>query len=136
VQHYPFVDITKVSPCWDVGQRDAFLEVLAPYNVIALLTGHVHYEKAFNQAVAVPGTQKSFREFRPGSAGAYSRFAVLRVTPTTFDIQFGDTSSGSVAWMEGQGFAVDSFDGWTQLPGTKSFSHAPAVLVRPGEPAR
>ncbi len=64
---------------WSVARRDILLEVLLPYNVIALLVGHLH-----NPAVAIPndkiqlpnaqGTlphsfnKAPIREFRPGAA--------------------------------------------------------------------
>jgi hypothetical protein len=122
VQHYPF-EPTTLTPNWTTDQRDAFLQVLEPYNVIALLTGHVHDppgENEFPSKISAPDFGKIFDEFRPGAATAtyyegignvgVEGFLVVKVTapshdasgyhPGVLDIARGTTLSGSIEWTQ------------------------------------
>jgi cytolysin (calcineurin-like family phosphatase) len=114
VQHYPFSDWSAVIPHWTLDQRDALLQLLEPYNVIALLTGHIHDAAAFNQKVSRNGSTRVFSEFRPGSAGDHGWFALIRVSDTTMDVMFGDGSSGSVVWCKGGGFPLPAEPVWLE----------------------
>jgi cytolysin (calcineurin-like family phosphatase) len=114
VQHYPFKDWDCITPHWDLGQRDAFLKLLEPYDVIALLTGHIHNPPGFDEQVNRTGSTRMFSEFRPGSAGDHGWFALVRVTDTTMDVMFGDGSSGSVNWLQGRGFALPAEPVWLE----------------------
>ncbi|WP_432981440.1 metallophosphoesterase [Dactylosporangium sp. CA-233914] len=128
VQHYPFLWTGDRSPIWTTAQRDDFLRMLAPYNVIALLVGHIHDGYSFAQPVTIPGTGKVLREFRPGAAGDYGAFALLRVTPSTLDVVFGNGDTGSVVWQpkNGQGFALNPFIGWEPVGDNILFAGPPA----------
>ncbi len=136
VQHLPFFDYDVLTPTWTKQQRDDFLNLLAPYNVIALLTGHIHDSPALNQAPVVPSTGGTLREFRPGSAGDLGTFAVVRVTATSLDVAFGNGDSGSLQWsdnkgapLQAQSFSLNPFPGWDLLTGSTTFTAAPAAHV-------
>lgn len=106
VQHYGFSDteINAISPNWTMEQRDEFLKLLAPYNVIALLVGHIHNTLGtIPERIPLPDKNKTIDEFRPGACGDGQAFAVVRVTKDTFDIAQGNTRSGSgPLWADNQ----------------------------------
>jgi cytolysin (calcineurin-like family phosphatase) len=128
VQHYGFVTLDG-HPIWTEKQRDAFLDVLAPYNVIALLTGHTHDPSEFDQPVPVRGRVNPFREFRPGGACDRGVFAAVRVSRTTLDVLFGNGISGSATWTSGGEFPLSPFLGWERILGKERFTSPPAVYV-------
>jgi hypothetical protein len=84
IQHYTFQfkDIPMPpKPFWNENQRDTLLKLLAPFNVVALLTGHIH-ELPRNW----PYKANDFNEFRPGScacedATTLGNFALVHVNP-------------------------------------------------------
>lgn len=131
-QHDPFILTDPISPSWTEAQRDKFLEFLAPYNVIALLTGHIHSGSDFGQPTTIPSTQGTFREFRPGSSCDDGRFALIRVGPTALDVIFGCGLTGSVVFDQDNagGFPIDAFDKkWDRVPGGVVLATPPAVSI-------
>lgn len=114
VQHYSFAD-TGGTPNWTPEQRDAFLTVLRPYNVVALLTGHNHSQlRPVPYQVPVPGSTRTFDEFRPGSCSDGQAFAVVRISDTSFDIMEGNTLSGGIGWTAGYSKVVPPGPRWVQ----------------------
>jgi hypothetical protein len=107
VQHYSFSTWVnrgndRIKHDWCENQRDNLLEVLAPYNVIALCNGHAHWtEPSWPLEITVPNARgtfdidpkKKFLEFRPGSA-MNQKFALFRVEtpkgggPGSFNVIF------------------------------------------------
>jgi cytolysin (calcineurin-like family phosphatase) len=125
VQHYQFQP-PMIDVDWTDAQRDALLEVLAPYNVIALLTGHIHNPPDhFPYQAPIPGTSDYLNEFRPGCAfndpaiPPSQGFIAVRVTPPgdtlagpvpgSLTIARGSTASGAVAWTNS---AAIEFSPW------------------------
>lgn len=114
VQHYPFDNLT-VQPCWTEGEMNAFLGCLADYNIVALLTGHIHDQlETIPYPVQVPGTSPSvsFNAFRPGSCGVNSNFALVRMAPDSFNILMGSATSGQIQWQKGYGETAGNIAYW------------------------
>ncbi len=101
VQHYAFDSVSDKQPNWTRAQRDAFLRILEPYNVIALLTGHVHNPGNFPDGIQIPNSTKYFMQFRPGMCSDFGGFALARVSDSSFDILQGSTKTGAITWVKG-----------------------------------
>ncbi|KAF1993716.1 hypothetical protein P154DRAFT_527585 [Amniculicola lignicola CBS 123094] len=138
VQHFSFFTwVNKGSDRakwdWCENQRDNFLEVLAPYNIIALCNGHIHdTEPKWPRAITVPNARGTFDidpkkvlyEFRPGSA-MHQKFALFRVEtpkgggPGSFNVIFYSAA------VEGQIPITWTWKGWN-----KSLSVPAPIYVR------
>lgn len=83
VQHYDFGSFS-IPAWWTETQRDALLNVLEPYNVIAFLMGHEHnrlHQVPSRQSYPAPSTKKSigFGQVRQESM-ATLRYCALPAT--------------------------------------------------------
>ncbi|KAI0257987.1 hypothetical protein BC834DRAFT_847899 [Gloeopeniophorella convolvens] len=88
VQHYLFsqtIDTNgSITPAWTSAQRNALLDTLSPYNIVAFLVGHDHsVGAAFNQNAAL-----------------------VRVTLSNMDVLYGTANNGQLTWTSGQNFTV------------------------------
>jgi cytolysin (calcineurin-like family phosphatase) len=103
VQHYCFDDVGPYpDPNWNQEERDYLLTQMAPFNVIAFLTGHVHEPyTSIPFQIGPPNSQILFDCFRPGSCGCAGNFALVRVSATTFDLMQATTTSGQLEWSQG-----------------------------------
>ncbi len=108
VQHYSFDITSDEQPNWTKAQRDAFLAVLEPYNVIALLTGHAHAAGAFPDIIPIPHSTKTFDQFRPGMCSDYGGFALMRVSDISFDTIQGSTVKGKIEWIKGYSKSISN----------------------------
>lgn len=104
IAHYGFDSFSSESRWWTDAQREAFLEVIAPYNLIAYIHGHVHathyYEEEninfFN--VGSPYYESS----DPSSKG---HFTVFRITEESFEAH-------DAAWTQEAEGLDPHFSGW------------------------
>ncbi|HEY2514217.1 MAG TPA: hypothetical protein VGI39_25295 [Polyangiaceae bacterium] len=50
IMHYGFDDFSEEGRWWDEEQRQAFLQAIRPYDIAAILHGHVHETRAYSMA--------------------------------------------------------------------------------------
>ncbi|KAI0258386.1 hypothetical protein BC834DRAFT_1045913 [Gloeopeniophorella convolvens] len=111
VQHYLFSETVEdpdpITPTWTASQRNAMLDILAPYNIIAFLVGHNHGIGPMPNWVPVPwhNPTRYVPELRPGAA-FFELAALIRVTPSTLDVVYGRASKGKLTWSAGNNFPV------------------------------
>lgn len=100
-----------IKPWWSAADRKAFLDVIKPYNVIGLFTGHTHVaevhrvydlkDRSGNEVIRLDnfvngagGTNDT-----GGSEGGHGEFYVVRVTGSYLDVlpvRWEDASLGSI----------------------------------------
>jgi hypothetical protein len=101
VQHYDFTPFS-IPEWWSEAQRDTLLTVLEPYNVIAFLMGHCHDQlESIPFEQPYPNSTKVADEYRPGSAGEFGYFAVVRVTANSLNIMQGCGAGAELVWNNG-----------------------------------
>ena len=64
IMHYGFDAFSEEGRWWDEGQRQAFLQAIRPYNIAAILHGHVHETRAYGM---VDSQGKNYDVFSLGS---------------------------------------------------------------------
>jgi cytolysin (calcineurin-like family phosphatase) len=113
ITHYGFDPFSAEARWWDMVQREALFAALRPYNVIALLHGHVHETRAYRTSDA---TGKSYDVFSLGSPyyagqptnGGRGHFAIFHVTDDHLD-------AADVSWLPANPVPemADGRDLWT-----------------------
>jgi cytolysin (calcineurin-like family phosphatase) len=97
VMHFGFDDFSSQARWWNDSQRQALFEVLRPYNVVAILHGHVHETRAYR---VMDGNGKGYDVFSLGSPyyqgqatnGGRGHFAVFRLAG-------GHIDAADVSWL-------------------------------------
>jgi hypothetical protein len=97
VMHYGFDGFSEEGRWWDEAQRDALLAVLHPYDVAAVLHGHVHETHPYTVS---DGTGKTYDVFSLGSPyyegqqtnQGRGHFGVFRLRGTHLD-------AADVSWL-------------------------------------
>ncbi|KAI0258385.1 hypothetical protein BC834DRAFT_975203 [Gloeopeniophorella convolvens] len=111
VQHYLFSQTSdtngSITPAWTSAQRNALLDILSPYNIVAFLVGHDHSVGPLPNWIPVPwnNATRSVPEIRPGAAFNQNA-ALVRVTPSNMDVLYGTANNGQLTWTSGQNFTV------------------------------
>jgi hypothetical protein len=113
VMHYGFDPFSEEARWWDEAQRLAFLSVLRPYNVAAILHGHVHETNAYTMW---DDTGKSYNVFSLGSPyyqgqgtnGDRGHFQVFHIKGSHID-------AADISWLPDNPNpnAGDNVDLWT-----------------------
>jgi cytolysin (calcineurin-like family phosphatase) len=96
IMHYGFDAFSDEGRWWDETQRLAFLDVVRPYNVAAILHGHVHETRAYAMADAFGKTYDVFSLGSPfysqGTNNGHGHFAVFHLTDHHID-------AADVSWL-------------------------------------
>jgi cytolysin (calcineurin-like family phosphatase) len=96
IMHYGFDAFSEEGRWWDEQQRLAFLDVLRPYNVVAILHGHVHETRAYTMSDAYGKSYDVFSLGSPfytqGTNNGRGHFAVFHLRGTHID-------AADVSWL-------------------------------------
>jgi cytolysin (calcineurin-like family phosphatase) len=96
VMHYGFDPFSEEGRWWDEQQRLAFLDVIRPYNVVAILHGHVHETRAYTMADAFGKSYDVFSLGSPfytqGTNNGRGHFAV-------FHLRGAHVDAADVSWL-------------------------------------
>jgi hypothetical protein len=113
VSHYGFDPFSQEERWWDAAQRMALLDLLSPYNVVAILHGHVHAPRIYK---TLDRAGKSYDVFSLGSPfydgypsnGGRGHFAVFRLKGQRLE-------ASDVSWQPANPVlaAGDGADLWT-----------------------
>jgi cytolysin (calcineurin-like family phosphatase) len=112
IMHYGFDAFSDEGRWWDEAQRLTFLAAVRPYNVVAILHGHVHETRAYTLSDATGKTYDVFSLGSPfynqGTNNGRGHFAVFRLSATHID-------AADISWLPANpspGMA-DGKDLWT-----------------------
>ena len=73
VQHYSLHDAAQ-SDGWTSANKGAFKSIIAPYNVVAMFSGHSHALEYYSEANSVKGGTAPLENFVDGSGGDCSNY--------------------------------------------------------------
>jgi cytolysin (calcineurin-like family phosphatase) len=96
IMHYGFDAFSEEGRWWDEQQRLAFLDVVRPYNVVAILHGHVHETRAYTMTDAYGKSYDVFSLGSPfytqGTNNGRGHFAVFHLRGAHID-------AADVSWL-------------------------------------
>jgi cytolysin (calcineurin-like family phosphatase) len=112
IMHYGFDAFSEEGRWWDEAQRLAFLEVVRPYNVVAILHGHVHETRAYTMSDAFGRGYDVFSLGSPfytqGTNNGRGHFAVFHLVGNHID-------AADISWLPANPSPdmADNKDLWT-----------------------
>jgi cytolysin (calcineurin-like family phosphatase) len=96
IMHYGFDAFSEEGRWWDETQRLAFLEVVRPYNVVAILHGHVHETRAYSMLDARGKAYDVFSLGSPfynqGTNNGHGHFAAFHIKGNHID-------AADISWL-------------------------------------
>jgi cytolysin (calcineurin-like family phosphatase) len=96
IMHYGFDPFSDEGRWWDEAQRLAFLDVVRPYNVVAILHGHVHETRAYSMTDAWGKNYDVFSLGSPfynqGTNNGHGHFAAFHIRGTHID-------AADISWL-------------------------------------
>lgn len=104
MQHYGFDQFGYEDRWWTVAQKEAFLDVIRPYHILALIHGHTHatYRYEWEGYDILNVGSPYYLNYNFDGQG---HFTVFRITDTSLEVS-------DVAWNPNSEGTEPSFGGW------------------------